>query len=87
MMKVIMITAIWCPSCIIMRSRYDELLKHYNITKIEYDFDDDTDMIAPFKIGSILPVVIFMKDNEEVLRIIGEKSKKELTKLLEGLYL
>ena len=87
MMKVIMITAIWCPSCIIMRSRYDELLKHYNITKIEYDFDDDTDMIAPFKIGSILPVVIFMKDDEEVLRIIGEKSKKELTKLLEGLYL
>ncbi len=87
MMKVIMITAIWCPSCIIMRSRYDELLKHYNITKIEYDFDDDTAMIAPFKIGSILPVVIFMKDDEEVLRIIGEKSKKELTKLLEGLYL
>jgi hypothetical protein len=70
-----------------MRSRYDELLKHYNITKIEYDFDDDTDLIAPYKIGSILPVVIFMKDNEEILRIIGEKSKKELTKLLEGLYL
>ena len=87
MMKVIMITAIWCPSCIIMRSRYDELLKHYNITKIEYDFDDDTDLITPFKIGSILPVVIFMKDQEEVLRITGEKSKKELTKLLEGLYL
>ncbi|PKL00336.1 MAG: hypothetical protein CVV56_06340 [Tenericutes bacterium HGW-Tenericutes-1] len=87
MMNVIMITAIWCPSCIIMRSRYDELLKHYNITKIEYDFDDDTDLIAPYKIGSILPVVIFMKDNEEILRIIGEKSKKELTKLLEGLYL
>jgi len=86
MMKIYMITALWCPSCIIMRNRYNELFKTMNITKIEYDFDDDTELIKPFKIGSILPVVIFFKDDEEVLRIIGEKSKKELANLLEGLY-
>jgi len=86
MMTIVMITAIWCPSCIIMRSRYDDLLKNWNMTKIEYDFDDDTDLIKPYKIGSILPVVIFIKDDEEILRVIGEKSKKELTKLLEGMY-
>ena len=84
-MTVIMITAIWCPSCIIMRSRYTELFKNIDVQITEYDFDDDSELIQPLKIGSILPVVIFKDNNQEVLRIVGEKSKKELHILTEGL--
>ena len=40
-MKYIMISAIWCPSCIIMRPRYQKLLG--NIPFQELDFDDDED--------------------------------------------
>jgi len=84
-MTAIMITAIWCPSCIIMRSRYQERFKQLNLNVVEYDFDDDIEEIEPYHIGSILPVIIIKNDDQEIMRIIGEKSKKELAKLTEGL--
>jgi hypothetical protein len=68
-----------------MRSRYTELFKNLNVQITEYDFDDDFEEIRPLNIGAILPVVIFINNHQEVLRIIGEKSKKELLKLTEGL--
>lgn len=84
-MRAVMISAIWCPSCIIMRSRYQELFKHLNIDVLEYDFDEDTEIVSQYQIGSVLPVVIFEENHQELLRINGEKSKKELIKLTEGL--
>ncbi len=84
-MKAVMITAIWCPSCIIMRSRYQELFKQLTIDVTEYDFDDDSDIVDKYHIGSVLPVVIFEDNHQELMRINGEKSKKELFKLTEGL--
>jgi len=83
-MKYILISAIWCPSCIIMRPRYQKLLKN-NVTFQELDFDDDEDEIEKYNIGKTLPVFIALKDDKEVLRIVGEKSEKELNKLLEGI--
>ena len=81
-MKYIMISAIWCPSCIIMRPRYQKLLNNYPIQ--ELDFDDDEDEIEKYKIGKTLPVFIVLDIDKEVIRITGEKSEKELNKLLEG---
>lgn len=81
-MKYIMISAIWCPSCIIMRPRYQKLLG--NIPFQELDFDDDEDEINKYNIGKTLPVFIVLENDKEVLRITGEKSEKELNKLLEG---
>ena len=81
-MKYIMISAIWCPSCIIMRPRYQKLLNNYPIQ--ELDFDDDEDEIEKYKIGNTLPVFIVLDNDKEVIRITGEKSEKELNKLLEG---
>jgi len=85
MIGAIRISAIWCSSCIIMKNRYDEVLKPLGIKVTDYDFDDDQEQFEPLKIGSILPVVILYSDEVEVMRIIGEKSKKELLKLLEGI--
>ena len=82
-MKLIKISSVWCPSCLIMNSRYNELVKKYNLDIEEYDYDMDIDVVEKYKIGDILPVVIVMDNKQELTRIIGEKSQKELNKIFE----
>jgi len=84
-MKLIKISSVWCPSCLIMNPIYDELSKKYNIDLDEYDYDMDSEIVSKYKIGEILPVVIIVNNNQELIRIIGEKSKKELSKIFEDL--
>lgn len=84
-MKLIKISSVWCPSCIIMQSRYQEIANEYNLEIEEFDYDMDTEIVEKYQIGDILPVAIVLKDDKEINRIIGEKSKKELVKIIEDL--
>lgn len=84
-MKLIKISSVWCPSCLIMNSRYNELVKKYNLDIEECDYDMDIDVVEKYKIGDILPVVIVMDNKQELTRIIGEKSQKELNKIFEDI--
>lgn len=79
-MKIILFTAIWCPSCLIMRPRYKELIKNDSQTTLEeVDFDDHPDLVKQFKIGNILPVaIVFNNQKKEIKRIVGEVSSKKL---------
>lgn len=86
-MEVVLITAIWCPSCIIMRPRYNKIIKDLGLSFSELDFDDDEKEIDKYSIGKTLPVCIIMKDKNELLRIVGEKSEKELNKLFQDIKL
>ena len=75
-MKIVRISAIWCSSCIIMKSRLNEILKDKDIEVIDLDYD--TDDIDGYNVGDTLPVIIKIKDNKEIDRLVGEHSKKEL---------
>lgn len=75
-MKIIRITAIWCSSCIIMKSRFNDIVKDKDIEVLDLDYDMDD--IDKYNIGDTLPVFIKIKDNKEIDRLIGEHSKKEL---------
>ena len=75
-MQIIKISAIWCSSCIIMKSRFNEIIKEKNIEVNSLDYD--TDDIEAYNVGEILPVYIKMEDGKEVDRLIGEHSKKEI---------
>lgn len=80
-MKIIKITSLWCPSCIIMNNLLDKINPKTNI--ISYDYDMDELEITKYNIGKILPVFIKINDNEEeVGRLIGEKKQKELEDFL-----
>ena len=83
-----LVSAIWCPSCIIMRPRYNEISKNNNISILELDFDDDEEEVNKLNIGNTLPALIIYKDNQEYFRITGEKSKKELDGIFheKGIY-
>lgn len=83
-MKIIIINAMWCPGCLISKSIWNKIkLLYPNIEYINYDYDLDEDNILKYNIGDIVPVVIFEKDNIEIKRIIGEKSKKEILDIME----
>lgn len=83
-MKIIIINAMWCPGCLISKSIWDEIkLMYPNIEYINYDYDLDEEDIIKYNIGDIVPVVIFEKDNIEIKRVIGEKSKKEILDIME----
>ena len=86
-MKIIKITAMWCMSCLVMKNVWNKVFSNLdNVEIIDYDYDDDFEEIKNLNIGDILPVVIIYKNGLEVKRIIGEKSKKEMLKILEDLF-
>lgn len=81
---IIRISAMWCSSCIIMKSRFNDIIKNYDVEVIDYDYDLDEEKIKEYNIGEILPVYIKIDNNKEINRLIGEHSKEELKSFIEG---
>ena len=78
-MKIIKINAMWCPGCLISKSIWSDIENMY--PKHEYislDYDLDEEKVEKYNVREILPVVIVENNNEEIKRIIGEKTKKEI---------
>lgn len=82
-MKVVKINAIWCSGCLVMNKVWKNILKEYDIETINLDYDLDEAEVKKYNVGDILPVFIFYKNNEEVFRVVGEKSESELVKIIE----
>ena len=84
-MKIIKVSALWCPSCLIMNDIIDEVVNEKSMELIKYDYDYDAEIVNKYNVGNILPVLILVNDkNEEIKRIVGEHSKKEITEFIEG---
>ena len=81
-MKVLKFGALWCPGCLIMKPRWEEIEAENPWLQTEYyDFDQDKEMVEKHQITNVLPAFIFLdKDGNEFLRLDGEVGK---TKLLE----
>ena len=60
------------------------LCKNYDIEIIDYDYDFDSDKIANYNVGEILPVLIKVNNGVEVKRLVGEHNKEELMQFIEG---
>ena len=81
-MRIIRISATWCTSCIVTYPVWTAIQEKYpNFTYEELDYDMDD--IKSYQVGDILPVMIIMKDQEELARIVGEKKIEEITKVIE----
>ena len=79
-MKIIKIGAVWCPGCLVMKKVWKSIINdNSNLEITELDYDIDSDEVNKYNPGKILPVVIFMdNENNEIERLIGEKSENEL---------
>ncbi|MEG0825975.1 MAG: thioredoxin family protein [Bacilli bacterium] len=84
-MKIIKINAIWCSACLITNPKFYDVIKDYpDIEVIEYDYDMNNDIIFNYNVGNIIPVFILLKDGQEISRLVGEKSKKEIINFIES---
>ena len=84
-MQVIKINAIWCSGCLIMNKTWKKVLEAKNIDKINLDYDMDEEEVQKYNPGDKLPILIFMKNNKEVKRLVGEHSYEELISIIEEL--
>lgn len=81
-MKIVKISSLGCPSCIIMNNVINKVRNEYDIEikELDYDFDD----VEKYNPGKILPVLIFYKNDNEMARLCGEHKKEEIINILES---
>ncbi len=85
-MKIIRITALWCMSCLSMKRTWKKVFKDIENLEIEdLDFDEDNDLVKKLNVGKILPELIVYKNDIEIMRITGEKTKKEMQRIISEL--
>ena len=83
-MKLLKIGAVWCPGCLVMKPRLQEIEKEIPELVTEfYDFDKDKEVMQKYSVNHKLPVFIFLDKNEnEISRLTGEIDKKDLIKVI-----
>lgn len=83
-MEIIIISATWCPSCLVMKKVYKELENKFtNVKFLKYDYDFDEDIVKNYDVSNILPVLIITKDNKEIKRITGEHELNDFILMVE----
>ena len=76
--NLIVISAVWCPSCLILKKHLKKLTEEYNLQYQLLDYDLDDEEVNNYNVGDKLPVII-CGDN----RLIGEKSYDEIVFFLK----
>ena len=76
--NLIIVSAVWCPSCLILKKQLKKIKEEFNIDYIMYDYDLDEDIVKEYEVGNKLPVIIY---NDK--RLIGEKTDEELELFLK----
>ena len=83
--KIVRISAVWCPACLIMHSRYKKKKKLFpNFEYIDYDYDLDEEIIEQYNVGTTLPVLVILDNDKEINRIVGEKTVEQISEVLKG---
>ena len=79
MKEIIVVSAVWCPSCLILKKNLKKLQEEYSnieIKILDYDFDEDE--VMEYNVGDKLPVIIYGEN-----RLIGEKTYEEIVNFLK----
>lgn len=82
--KLLVISAVWCPSCLILNKHLKKLSNEgldIEIKKLDYDLDEDE--VLKYNVGDKLPVIILKDKNNELNRLIGEKSYEEILNFIK----
>ncbi len=71
--EIIVISAVWCPSCLILKKELKKLHEEYQLQFKMLDYDLDEEIVNEYNVGDKLPVIIYGEK-----RLIGEKTYNEL---------
>lgn len=84
-LQVLKFWATWCGPCKAYEPIIDKLVKEFDSVKFySIDIDEAPELAEEFKIKS-LPTVIFLKDQEEIDRVLGLSKIKPLRSKLKEL--
>lgn len=82
--ELVIISAIWCPSCLIMNKYIKAIQRDYpdfEVKKLDYDLDDEE--VQAYKVGDILPVMILQnKEGDYIDRLVGERDYDEIVEFI-----
>ena len=78
MNKIVVVSAVWCPSCLLLKKHLKRLTSEYNVEIELLDYDLDEDQVKELNVGDKLPVMIC---NEK--RLIGERNYDEIVNFLK----
>jgi len=82
--ELLVISAVWCPSCLILNKHLKKIENEYEIKISKLDFDLDEEEVKQYNVGDKLPVIILKDDKgKEIKRTIGEKSYDQIVKFIE----
>ena len=76
--ELIVVSALWCPSCLILKKELKKLHEEYQINYQMLDYDFDEDKVKELNVGDKLPVMIYQDK-----RLVGEKSHNEIIEFLK----
>ena len=82
-MKIVKISSLGCPSCIIMNKVFNKMKEKYSFEWEEYDIDLDYEEVKKYNFNNKIPTFILYKDDVEVGRIIGEHKEEDFSKMIE----
>lgn len=79
-MKIVMLSASWCPACLIVQKRMktiQDTIALYPFEMLDIDFDEEK--VSVYTVGKTLPVFIVLDENgKEIRRTVGERTALEL---------
>ncbi len=82
MKELVVISAVWCPSCLILNKHLKKLSSEKDIKITKLDFDLDEDIVEEYNVGDKLPVIVLKENNKEINRLIGEKTYEEIIEFI-----
>ena len=81
-MRLIVISAVWCPSCLVMKKVIKQIAEQIEVVKYDYDLDEEE--VKKYNVGQNLPVFIYEKDGKEVSRVVGETTYEKLMEIISN---
>lgn len=63
--------AVWCGPCKLLEPKLNQIKEEFpQVTYISVDVDEEPEMVNKYTVTSV-PVVILLRDGEEVTRLVG----------------
>jgi thioredoxin 1 len=78
--------ATWCGPCRMLTPTVDEIAQEYEgrVTVAKCNVDDSDEVAMQYRVRNI-PTLIFFKGGQQVDKLVGLVSKKEITDILDKL--
>lgn len=83
MKKLVVISAVWCPSCLVMSKYLKQIKENYDLKIEKFDYDFDEEEIKKYNVDKKLPVLILIDNDKEIKRTTGEKDYKEIEEFIK----